>query len=222
MKSLVILGAGGCARDTLDVVDAINDAAPQFDVLGYIVDLPYGTPGDLVNDKPILGDFTWLERHPNVLVVGAVGASELRRRMVLRAAHRGMKFASLIHPSVPLNRGATIGIGTVILFGCHVSNRVHIGDHVHVSVQCSIGHDTIVDNFVTISPGAHISGNVHLKEGADIGTGVNIVPKKTVGEWSIVGAGACVVKEVPANTTVVGVPAQVIKEHPAGWHTHEH
>jgi len=99
LTPLVILGAGGCARDTLDVVEAINEASPQFDMLGFIVDRQYGTAGDLVNDKPILGDFSWLERNPNMLVVGAVGSSELRRRLVQRATQRGVKFASLIHPS---------------------------------------------------------------------------------------------------------------------------
>ena len=219
--SLVILGAGGCARDILDAVEAINSAAPQFDMLGFIVDAPYGSPGELVNDIPILGDFTWLERYPNTWVVGGVGASDLRKRMVQRAAKLGVKFATLVHPSVLQTRWAKFGVGTVVLGRCFLSNQIRVGDHVHISYHCTVGHDAILDDYVSIAPGVHVSGNVHLKEGANIGTGANIIEKKTIGAWSIVGAGSTVVKDVPANSTVVGVPARVIKERLEGWHIYE-
>jgi len=42
-----------------------------------------------------------------------------------------------------------------------------------------------------------------------------------VGEWSIVGAGAAVVKDVPPNVTVVGIPARVMRTRPEGWHLAE-
>ena len=35
-----------------------------------------------------------------------------------------------------------------------------------------------------------------------------------IGEWSVVGAGAVVVGDVPAGVTVVGVPAKILKERP--------
>ena len=45
-----------------------------------------------------------------------------------------------------------------------------------------------------------------------IGTGVIILPNVTVGENSIIGAGAVVTKDVPANVVVVGNPARIIKK----------
>lgn len=221
MKPVVILGAGGCARDTLDVIDAINAVAPQFEMLGFIVDAQYGCAGDLVNEKPILGDFSWLERYPDVMAVSGVGAPELRRRMVQRALQVGTKFATLVHPHALLTRRVAIGTGTVILAGCLFSNQISVGAHVHVGMACIVGHDAILDDYVTLAPGAHVSGNVHLGQGANIGTGADIIEKKTIGKWSVVGAGAAVVKDVLANSTVVGVPARVIKERPEGWHLHE-
>ena len=221
VKPLVILGAGGFARETLDVVDAINAISPTWDMLGFIVDREYGTPGALVNDKPILGDFSWLDQHPEVLIVCGVGAPELRYRMIHQLPHRDRKFASLVHPSVIYTRWMTIGQGVVIAAGCVISNNVVIADHVHINPSSTIGHDVQLEAYVSLAPGVLISGNVILKEGAYIGTGANIIEKKNVGSWSIVGAGSTVVKDVPTNTTVVGVPAQVIKERPEGWHFHE-
>lgn len=218
---LVILGAGGFARETLDVVDAINEVAPTWDMLGFIVDAQYGRAGDLVNDKPILGDFDWLLDHPEVYVVCGVGAPEVRYNMISRLSNRDVHYATLIHPSVIKTRWMSVGIGDVIAAGCVLSNNIIIGHHVHINPTCTIGHDVTVDNFVSFAPGAIISGNVHLQEGAYIGTGANIIEKKTVGAWSVVGAGSTVVKDIPPNTTAVGSPAKVIKERPSGWHLNE-
>lgn len=221
LQPLVILGAGGFARETLDVVEAINADLPRYDMLGFIVDERYGRAGDIVNEKPILGGFSWLEKHKDVLAVGGVGAPEVRRQMIQRSVKMGIEFATLIHPSAQLTRWVEIGVGVIITVGCTLTCQIRLGNHVHLNLGCTIGHDTTVSDFVTLAPGVHISGNVYLQEGAYIGTGASIIEKRTVGAWSIVGAGSTVVKDVPANSTVVGVPAHIIKERPEGWHLRE-
>lgn len=217
-KPLVILGAGGFARETLDVVDSINTISPTWDMLGYIVDLEYGQAGEIVNGKPILGGFNWLRRHRDAYVICGVGAPEVRYHLVKRAHEYDVKFASLVHPTVIKTRWITLGQGVVVAAGCVISNTIHIGDHVHLNPSCTIGHDVHIDSFVSLAPGVLISGNVHLQEGAYVGTGANIIEKRIIGNWSIVGAGATVVEDVPSNTTVVGTPAKVVKERPNGWH----
>lgn len=52
---------------------------------------------------------------------------------------------------------------------------------------------------------------VHIKKGAWIGAGAIILPGVTIGECSIVAAGAVVTKSVPPYTMVAGVPAKVVK-----------
>ena len=53
---------------------------------------------------------------------------------------------------------------------------------------------------------------VHIKRNVWIGAGAMILPGVTLGENSVVAAGAVVSKDVPANTLVGGVPAKVLKE----------
>ena len=74
LKPLVILGAGGFARETLDVVDAINIVSTIWNMLGFLVDAQYGSPGELINEKPILGDFSWFTEHPVICIVCGVEA----------------------------------------------------------------------------------------------------------------------------------------------------
>jgi sugar O-acyltransferase (sialic acid O-acetyltransferase NeuD family) len=216
---VVIIGAGGFAREVLDIFDAINAQEPQFEVLGYIVQPAFGSPGQLINDRPILGDFDWLaERSQAVKAICAVGAPETRFRLIREASKHGVHFCNAIHPSAIMTKWIEIAEGVVITAGCILTNQIKIGNHVHINLDCTIGHDARIDDFSTLAPGVHVSGNVHLQSGCYIGTGANIIEKITVGAWSIIGAGSTIISDVPPNTTVVGVPGKVIKTRPEGWH----
>ena len=220
MRKVVIIGAGGFAREVLDVLEAVNNVDATYEILGFIVDPQYAKPGTILNDKPVLGGFDWLEAHrEEVLAICGVGAPDLRYRMVARARSAGVRFFSVIHPGATLTRWTTIGEGTIITAGCILTNRIRIGDHVQVNLDCTVGHDAAIGDFVTLAPGVHVSGNVTLGEGASVGTGANIIEKKTVGAWSTLGAGTTVILDVPDNSTVVGVPGKVVKTRPAGWHS---
>jgi acetyltransferase-like isoleucine patch superfamily enzyme len=68
----------------------------------------------------------------------------------------------------------------------------------------------VLDDFVSVFPGATISGDVHLGEGVTIGTGANVLPGISIGRYALVGAGAVVTRDVPDGVTVAGVPAKIL------------
>lgn len=219
MKKIVIIGAGGHARDVLDVFEDCNERSREYEVLGFVVETPYFRPTQLVNDYPVLGDFDWLAKNAsNVELVCGVGDTALRRRLTERAASLGGRFGSVVHPSALLTRRVTISEGCVVSAGVIMTSRVHLGRHVHVNLASTLAHDVAVDAYATIAPGVRLSGNVHVGEGANVGTGATIIEKLEIGAWSTVGAGAAVVRDVPPNATAVGCPARVIKQRAAGWH----
>jgi sugar O-acyltransferase (sialic acid O-acetyltransferase NeuD family) len=218
MQKVVIVGAGGHGREVLDVFEALNEGTRRYEVLGYIVETGFGTPGELVNGRPILGDFDWLDGHTHeVEVICGVGAPELRRRLVQRAAAVGARFCSVVHPSVVRTRWIEVGAGVVIAPGCVLTNQIRIGNHVHVNVGCTIAHDGVLEDFATLAPGVRVCGNVTLEEGCYVGTGANIVERRRIGAWAVVGAGSTIVQDVPPNTTVVGVPGRVVRTREVGW-----
>jgi len=219
MKKVVIIGAGGFGREVLDVIEACNQIDERYEPLGFIVDSRFGAPGTMVNDKPILGGFDWLEKHVGeVYVTCAVGASHLRYQLIQRAMKINCHFINLIHPSVIMTRRISMGEGVVITPACVLTNQIQIGNHVHIHSDCTIAHDVHLQDFVTVSPGVHLCGNVKVGTGSYIGTGTATVEKIQIGEWSVIGAGSVITGDIPANTTVVGVPGKVIKENEAGWY----
>ena len=160
--------------------------------LGFIVDPQFSAPGTIINDKPVLGGFDWLEKHfDDVYVICGVGASYLRHELIQRAKRLNCRFISLIHPSAILTRRISIGEGVVITAGSILTNQIQIGDHVIINLSCTIGHDAHLQDFVTLGQGVHVSGNVTIETGCYIGTGATILEKIRIGEWSIIGAGAC-------------------------------
>lgn len=219
MKSVVIIGAGGLGRQILDIIEACNQEKAQYEILGFIVDPQFGSPGTIIDDKPILGGFDWLEKHTNdVAVICGVGHSHQRYRLIKRADALGCHYFTIVHPSAVLSRRVNLGYGVALATGCMLMNQIQIGNHVVVNLGSTIGHDVKMEDFVTLSLGVNISGNVTLGTGAFVGTGANVIEKITLGDWSIIGAGSTVIRNIPANTTAVGIPAEVIKTRQEGWH----
>lgn len=218
MIDLVIIGAGGVGRAAAEIVRAVNDVRPTWRLLGFL-DENSARHGEECYGLPILGGVAWLAGRPDVAAHVAIGSPRGRRMMVERVAEHGPReFATLVHPSIALPRTAAFGVGCLFYPGAVVDVDVVIGAHVILNVNCAVCHDDRLADFATLAPGVSLGGNVHLGEGVDMGIGSCTVQGISVGEWSVVGAGAAVIDSVPANVTAVGVPARVIKRRAPGWH----
>jgi sugar O-acyltransferase (sialic acid O-acetyltransferase NeuD family) len=218
MRDLVIFGTGGFARETRQIAEDINQNDRTWNLVGFL-DENTERHGDQMHDLPVLGGLEWLKQHPRTVVAVAVGGSAIRRKIVFRLLHADhTRFATLVHPLAWISRRVEIGPGTVIDAGALISPDARIGEHVILNNNCTIGHDTVIEDYVTVAPNASVAGEVHIGEGCDIGANCTIIQRKSIGHWSVVGAGAVVVKDVPPNVTAVGVPASPVKERPEGWY----
>jgi sugar O-acyltransferase (sialic acid O-acetyltransferase NeuD family) len=213
-QKVVILGAGGFAREVLWVFRDANEVHNRWEVLGFIDENPENHGKELC-DLPILGGFEWFKTvdKSDIKVICGVGNPKVKKYFVEKAESLGLEFCSVIHPNVRMSKYIEVGKGTVITAGNIITTQVKIGNHVSLNLDCTIGHDDVIEDYCNIAPGAHISGNVTLKEGVDFGTGAVILQGVTIGKWSIIGAGAVVIDDIPEGVTAVGVPAKVIKGH---------
>ena len=88
---------------------------------------------------------------------------------------------------------------------------VSIGSHTIINLDCTLGHDDVIGSFVTIYPSANVSGMVCIGDCSEIGTGTQIRQGIRIGENTITGAGAVIVKNIDEAGTYVGVPAVRIR-----------
>lgn len=105
---------------------------------------------------------------------------------------------------------------------CKISSHTFICEGVHIEDNVFVGHNVTFIN--DKHPRAtNVDGSMQsdadwkvvetfIKKGASIGSSSTIMCGITIGENSIIGAGAVVTKDVPPNSIAAGVPAKVLKK----------
>lgn len=213
MKDLVIIGAGDFGREVVHLVERINLLEKRWNLLGFIDDQKE-LQGKVIDGVKVIGDSEWLKkRDEEIYAVCSIGVGTIRKKVIDNLDGSGVKFATLIDPDAILFKNASVGEGSIICAGTIVSINVKINKHVIVNWNCTLGHDDIVDSFCTINPGVNISGKVNVNQCTDLGTGTKVIQGIEIGEKTITGAGAVIVRDVPGNCLVVGCPAKIIKTY---------
>ncbi|NMH25342.1 acetyltransferase [Flavobacterium solisilvae] len=212
-KNIVIIGAGGFGREVKTIIDAINREKETYVFLGYYDDgIEKGTK---INNFSVLGNLSDLNAiNEKVSVLIGIGDPITKSKIISFLSNDNLDFPTLIHPSVQISDDdVTISNGCIICAGTIITCNIRIGSFVTLNLMCTVGHDTIIDDFSSFMPSVNISGEVHIYEKVYVGTGAKIINQLTIGTSTIVGAGAVVSKSLPEYCTAVGIPAKPIKFH---------
>lgn len=208
MKDIVIVGAGGFAREVAWLIEEINKYTSKWNLLGFIDDNEE-LKGKKLNGYEVLGNIDYLNSS-NIIadVVIAIGNGKIRENIVKKIKNR--QYATLIHPSISISDTNVIGEGCIICASSILTVNIVIKNHVIINLDCTIGHDVYLNDFVTLMPSVNVSGNVKIDKYTTIGTGTNIIQGLSIGENVMIGAGTVMIKNIDSNCTIVGNPGKLI------------
>ena len=209
MKDLYIVGAGGCGRETLILLQDINRLkGQQWNLKGFLDDTE-----DPLRDKKcdlsVVGTIRdYLPKQYDVLVM-AIATPADKKNLVEMLKNRGAHFASAIHPHAYLGNHCSIGEGVLVQNGFGMTVNVKIGSFVTLLSAC-IGHDVTLGDYSTISSHCNISGNVSIGEEVFMGGNVAVAPRVSIGDRAYLCMGSVALKDIPKGAKVMGNPAKEI------------
>ncbi len=186
-------------------------------------------PNVHIGPEIVLGEFIILGEPPR-----GKGAGELATRIGAGALIRSH---SVIYAGVTIGADFQTGHGVLIREGNVIGDRVRIGTFCITQPDVTIGNNVrlhshvVIGEFSVLEDECWLGPNVVLtnaryprsrrvkeelrgpliRRGAKIGANATILPGVEIGENALVGAGAVVVGDVPANAVVVGNPARVVR-----------
>ena len=205
-KDVIVVGAGGHAKVVIEllrqsgnhVAYCISGEEEHKECLGVPI---------LVGDK-------WIE---NLRAEGfcrafvAIGSNRTRLRMAGVLKQFQYELVNAISPFASISPSAKIGVGVAIMAGAIVNAEAEIGDFAIVNTGASVDHDCRIGQAAHIAPRCALAGMVNIGDGGLMGIGSCAIPGVSVGNWSIIGAGAAVTKNIPDNVIAIGIPARPVR-----------
>jgi sugar O-acyltransferase (sialic acid O-acetyltransferase NeuD family) len=216
VRELLLVGAGGLAREVAEAVRATNAVRPTWELLGFLDDDPV-KHGVLMAGVQVLDAVETVYEHPNAQVLLCPGRPDnymSRRLLAERLGLDNDRYATVVHPTATVGTTCELGAGSVLLAHVDLTADVVVGRHVVVMPQVVLTHDVRIDDWATLASGVRLGGGCHVGRGAYLGSGACLREGITVGEWAMVGMASVVTRDVPPERLWFGVPARDVSRAP--------
>ncbi|SDC04177.1 sugar O-acyltransferase, sialic acid O-acetyltransferase NeuD family [Paenibacillus sp. UNCCL117] len=201
-EQLLIIGAGGHGRVIADIALKMNT---------------WKTIAFLDNDKLIQSSMGLevVGKSDDMLafiddwdIFVGIGNNALRERIQSKLEVAGAHITTLIHPRAVIGEQVELGVGTAVMAGVVINCCTKVGKGCIINTGATIDHDSLIENYVHVSPGVHMAGTVNIGAGAWLGIGSIVSNNVNITSNCIIGAGAVVVRDIVDAGTYMGVPAR--------------
>lgn len=202
---MIITGAGGHAREILDILLSQSKSIPFF-FDNISPKLPKGIPSDYWLKDEIAAETVLLQDPEFILGTGNPVARKKLYDLFITLG--GLVSSCIASTALISNESVYMGEGVNIMHRAFISNHVHIGKGSLINANAHLHHDVQVGEFCELGPGSILLGKISLGNQVFVGAGAILLPGVHVGEGAVIGAGAVVTKNIGNYLTVKGTPAK--------------
>lgn len=216
MEKIIIIGASGHGK----VITEIIEKNGQYEIFGFIDS--FKKIGTNILGYKIIGDENHIpylmEKEGIAKGIIAIGDNLKRKKMFkkIKSIRHNFDFISAIHPSASISNYSTIGKGVAVMAGTVINAEAQVGDFSIINTKASLGHDSILEKYSSLSSGVTVGGNVTIGKFTAISIGATIVNNITIGKHTIIGAGAVVTRKIGNFQVAYGIPAKFVQKRNKG------
>ena len=210
MKNLIIIGAGGFAREVYWHAQMASGFDSEWTIKGFLdgdVKLSAEEYAKLPGDVTMLGDVNSYEILPDDVFTCAVGTPDVRKKLIEKILSRGGEFINIISEYAHIFPAAKIGRGVIIGLDNGISDHAELGDFAIMNNVSYLGHDVTVGKYTCIMSHVDVGGGAQIGDEVFIGSHATLLPNAKIGNGAYVGTGSVVLKKVDAGKKVFGNPA---------------
>ena len=215
-KQVIIIGGkgnGGVAAACIQDM-RLNHNIKDYEVYGFLNDfIPVGKN---INGHPVLGGLKDIKQFLTgdfyfIYAIHSITHGQLRINIFESLGIPDEKLLTLIHPLTFIGEGCKIEPGVMVMANSYIGTNTKIGKCTFVMANSAIAHDSTIAGYCHFSIGATCGSILNIGKGCDVAINATILEKVSMGDFSVVGAGAVCMKDVEPYQVVIGSPAKHLK-----------
>jgi sugar O-acyltransferase (sialic acid O-acetyltransferase NeuD family) len=210
VRKIFVYGASGHGKVVADILLARKDS----EIAGFIDDRAE-LLGTVILGLPVCGNGQWLQEQAGKIKVAialGIGDNSARQKVAEKCVAWGAELMTPVHPTAAVSASARLGPGTVVMAQASINPDAKIGRGAIVNTGAIVDHDVEIGDFAHVAPNAAMGGASRLGNLSQLSMGATIIQCVFVGQRTVVGAGAVVVRNIPDDVVAFGVPARIQKE----------
>lgn len=206
MKKVIIVGAGSVGKF---LAYNVKEFTSEFEFIGFLDD-DIKKQNQMIAGLQVLGTINKLPSfiEKGYSVAWGIAFPKVKASLVKSCECLNADFPSFISKSAWLSNHVSIGKGCIIYPGSSINYETVVGNFVIVNMNCAIGHNTELNDFVSLAPGVNLGGYTQVGKRTQMGINSSTKQSTIIGSDCIIGGQSIVVENTNDNMTIKGIPAR--------------